>query len=122
MSVDRNPRNPDLGPYFGDDNVCPPLGSPHLPHRPHRPLPSAGGTGVVCPYPRLAGAGCPSPRLSGWRDRRGYHVCAPEPRSGGGRPRSWLAPALRVSRHTGLAGIDRGGPVITVGRNTRHGG
>jgi len=30
--------------------------------------------------------------------------------------------ARRVSRHTSLAGIDRGGPVIIVGRNTAMGG
>src|SRR6185369_16447771 len=29
------------------------------PHRHHWSLPTAGGTGVVCPYPRLAGVGCP---------------------------------------------------------------
>ena len=39
-----------------------PPDSPHLPHRHHWPLPSAGGTAVVCPYPRLSGAVCPSPR------------------------------------------------------------
>src|ERR1700761_8433298 len=32
------------------------------PHRYHRPLPSAGGTGVGCPYPRLSGVVCHSPR------------------------------------------------------------
>src|SRR5690349_3714919 len=33
-----------------------------MPHRHHGPLPSAGGTGVVCPCPRLAGVVCHSPR------------------------------------------------------------
>src|SRR5215813_12584741 len=44
-----------IWPVLRDDEVCRPLGSPHLPHRLHRPLASGGGTRVVCPYPHLAG-------------------------------------------------------------------
>src|SRR5690242_7294239 len=32
-----------------------------MPHRDHWSLPAMGGTGVVCPSPRLAGVVCPSP-------------------------------------------------------------
>jgi hypothetical protein len=35
--------------------------TPHMPHRNHWSLPAMGGTGVVCPCPRLAGVVCPSP-------------------------------------------------------------
>src|SRR5205823_14716422 len=35
--------------------------TPHMPHRHHWSLSAMGGTGLVCPYPHLAGVGCPSP-------------------------------------------------------------
>ena len=56
------PAQSGIWPIFRDDNVCRLLGqsSPAS----EAPLATAprGGTGVVCPYPHLAGVVCPSPR------------------------------------------------------------
>ena len=55
------PAQSGIWPIFRDDNVC---RRPGNLRRPQAPLATAprGGTGVVCPYPHLAGVVRPSPR------------------------------------------------------------
>ena len=73
------------GPYFGTMTPVDRWAIPHLPHRHHWPLPSAGGTGVVCPYPHLAGVVYPSPRCPAGMTAATITLCAPEPLSGPAR-------------------------------------
>src|SRR6185312_296854 len=81
--------------HIRDDNVCRPPDSPHLSHRYHWPLPSLGGTGVVCPYPRLAGVVCPSPRYPAGTTAATITFCTLEPDSAGfGHDPAWPFPGL----------------------------
>ena len=53
--------------------------TPHMPHRHHWSLPTAGGTGVVCPYPILRGLGATTPgvRWHGSRNHPEIYASAP---------------------------------------------
>jgi hypothetical protein len=78
--------------YFRTIMSAEPLGSLHLPRRHHWPLPSAGGPGVVCPYPGLARVVCPSPRWPAGMTTATVTSCPPERIPGGKCSRSWLPP------------------------------
>ena len=91
---------------------------PHLSHRHHRPLRSAGGTGVVCPYPRLAGLCAPAPAYAATR-LHGYTAgmtaatitfCPPESaRNGVTVHDPGRRPAGRIRSHASPAGAARDG-------------
>ena len=87
-----DPRDPGSGPVLRDDDACRPLGSPYVPHRHHWPLPSAGGIGVVCPYPHLAGVVCHSPHNPAGMTAATIAFCAPELAIRARCPRSWPPP------------------------------
>src|SRR6185369_11839845 len=100
LSVIRCPQRftvPVIWPLSRNDNVCRPPDSPHLPHRHHRPLPSASGTGAVCP----------SPRLSGWHDGQSRE-------SRPGRPGGAAPPCLAGTRR-GLSAAGQADEAVTSG-------